>query len=516
MKRFFRLISVIGVLVSLQACEHEENPYVRDVFVRLGDVNAKVLPTGVTMEAYILFPEHSVNSYYRWGFEVSKNGDMSSPDEISASVRYFDGTYDLMYTDFNPLDWEDGEIIYYRAFCSRKEGETPVYSEVKSIKYVKYIINFQDAAFKAYCIKNFDTDGDGGISMAEAKDVTEIDCTGKGIKSLAGIEYFTSLKWLYCEGNKLVTLDLRGNKDLKTVDCEDNQLTSIDISGNTKLLYLYCSNNSLASLDVSHNVSLMYLFCMYNKLSNLDVSKNINLLILETKDNNLTSLDVSKNSLLTGLGFSYNKLTRINLRNNTNLREFYCVSNNISELDLTANGKLEFINCGNNQLSYLNVSKNPNLTDLDFDTNQISSIDISNQSKLHDLRCFSNNLSSLDVSHNPNIDTLYCSSNKLRSLDVSNLSGLNDLRCTNNPNLTEIWLKKGQVINTFYYDTNVATIKYKNNESSTSFVFIPSGVPAGGSSPEQGGGNSDRRIGETSCRDIGDIARHRVQHPHRP
>ena len=56
---------------------------------------------------------------------------------------------------------------------------------------------------------------------------------------------------------------------------------------------------------------------------------------------------------------------------------------------------------------------------------------------------------------------LLCWENQLTTLDVSNNLALEGMWCTQNPLLKEIWLKKGQTIKKFNYDTDVATIKYK-------------------------------------------------------
>lgn len=80
--------------------------------------------------------------------------------------------------------------------------------------------NFPDDNFRDYLRETFDTDGDGIINNA---DVIEIDCSGRGIQSLKGIELFT---------------------ELEKLNCADNQLTELGTSKNTKLTELDCSGNS--------------------------------------------------------------------------------------------------------------------------------------------------------------------------------------------------------------------------------------------------------------------------------
>ena len=83
-------------------------------------------------------------------------------------------------------------------------------------------ISFVDANFKAYCVAHFDTNGDGEINSEEAQAVTAIDCSGKNVASLVGIEHFSNLETLDCSNNtSLTTLDVSGNTSLTTLDYDE-------------------------------------------------------------------------------------------------------------------------------------------------------------------------------------------------------------------------------------------------------------------------------------------------------
>ena len=203
---------------------------------------------------------------------------------------------------------------------------------------------FDDEIFKAYCVENFDSDGDGEVSYAEAKVVTYIDVPQKGISSLKGIESFTNLTQLYFEHNQLASLDVSHNTALEILFCSNNQLTSLYVGQNTALRNLECSSNQLTSLDVRGCTALTILSCCFNQLT------------------------------------------------------------------------------------------------------------------------------SLDVSHNTALTNLYCFDNQLTSLDVSQNTSMSTLRCESNPTLIDIWLKNGQTIQTFSYDTDVATIRYKDQANGHEYV----------------------------------------------
>ena len=86
------------------------------------------------------------------------------------------------------------------------------------------IIEIPDANFKAYLLENFDKNSDGNISLSEAKAVKEINCSGKNIESLNGIQTFANLKSLDCSNNKLNELNLNNNKKLDKLVCNGNNI----------------------------------------------------------------------------------------------------------------------------------------------------------------------------------------------------------------------------------------------------------------------------------------------------
>lgn len=418
-------------------------------------------------------------------------------------------------------------------------------------------VSFEDANFKAYCVENFDTDGDGEISMAEALDVRSIKVCTDNIVSMKGLEFFTNLtdltceasfcalssasnhertgtlsdldvskntklEYLKCAGNILEQLDLSANIQLSYINCSINNLTKLDVSNNSALITINAPGNLLEGIDVSHNEILTRLDCGYNKISSLDVSSNTLLKVLVIADNTISSLSVSSNPKLETLDCSSNQIGSLILENNPDLKRLHCAGNQLTSLDLTHNPALVYMTCdsnrlgeltlppsieslwcndnqlaaldvsmclnlswlwcSNNQLTSLNVSNNTELTKLwcfsnkltsldvsnntalkvlSCGSNQLTSLDVSQNTALTSLDCTSNLLTSLDVSQNTALQTLYCRSNQLTSLDVSQNTALTTLWCGTNPLLTEIWLKTGQTIEQFSYDSNVATIKYK-------------------------------------------------------
>jgi hypothetical protein len=148
-----------------------------------------------------------------------------------------------------------------------------------------------DLVFRNYLLVHFDTNMDGFINRQEAMAVKEIDLRGIGdVKSLQGIEYFTSLEKLYIPGFIwLETLDLSHHLMLEVLDCSyiygmspdgyQNGLT-LNISKNVKLKELYCTHSHLNNLDLQNNIALEILDCRNSIFETLDLSNNKRLRII--------------------------------------------------------------------------------------------------------------------------------------------------------------------------------------------------------------------------------------------
>ena len=181
-------------------------------------------------------------------------------------------------------------------------------SDIVTAAFIKIVdgvavdtFNFPD---KNFCdvVKTFDTDDNNILSDTEIAAVKEIDCKGRAITNLKGIEYFTALEYLYCYDNELTELDLSRNTKLKELNCSTNRLTVLDLSQNPKLKRVICSDNALTALNLSSN----------SKLTNLNASGNIREITLtgNTFDlSSLTGFDASRMSGLTGSKVSGSTLT---------------------------------------------------------------------------------------------------------------------------------------------------------------------------------------------------------------
>ncbi len=133
---------------------------------------------------------------------------------------------------------------------------------------------------------------DGYVITDNIDNVTELDVSGLGISSLAGIEGFTNLLDLYCTYNLLTSLDVSMLTNLRFLDCRNNLLTNLNITGLTNLESLICWVNNLTTLDVTASTNLHYLDCEENSFTSINVTGLNFLYDFYCKDNQLTTLDL--------------------------------------------------------------------------------------------------------------------------------------------------------------------------------------------------------------------------------
>ena len=226
--------------------------------------------------------------------------------------------------------------------------------------------NFPDSAFREYVKTEFDKNGNDVLSVAELAAATYIDITGNTqIKSVKGIEYFTSLEGLECRLTSVESLDLTSNKKLKELNCAHSQnLTSLNIMGLEELEVLYLSDTGIKDLNLKSNKKLKGLSAWGTEIDELDVSSNSELMGLDCSDTKITELDLTQNKALISLLVSYTDIKELDISANLDLEWLECANTNINILDVSQHKNLERLACMNSPLAYLNIGNNENLTTL--------------------------------------------------------------------------------------------------------------------------------------------------------
>ena len=134
----------------------------------------------------------------------------------------------------------------------------------KDFKTIVEIIPFADANVKALCVANWDTNGDGELSVAEAATVTDLGKVFKGnteITSFNELRYFTGLTSIGHEA---------------FFDCSD--LTSVTIPNTvTAIDYWAFGASGLTSINIPNTVTLIryWAFGGCNSLTSIVIPKSV-------------------------------------------------------------------------------------------------------------------------------------------------------------------------------------------------------------------------------------------------
>lgn len=202
------------------------------------------------------------------------------------------------------------EIIYYEGQSARA-NTTNCNSPIKETFIPRQApsdiaSDITDAALKSYLLGVADTDKDGKISLAEAKAVREIDFSGKGVKSVDGLEWFTGLTSVNASGNAIEEFPLDDLGSLASLDVTGNKLLSLDLS-TTSVTVLKAAHNALVSVT-GISGSATYVDVSYNKLQTLSCEYKQYLKYLDASNNELKNINVFYAMSLEELNISNNNI----------------------------------------------------------------------------------------------------------------------------------------------------------------------------------------------------------------
>ena len=382
---------------------------------------------------------------------------------------------------------EYGKTYQWHAFATA--GNNVIKSENESFTVPERPFNpkaipIEDPCFKAYLVENYDSDGDGEISLYEAEQINLIRIVTNryNVQSLQGIEYMPNLIHIDCPGDwydSYNTSNEAYSSPYKYTESplfrkEGNHwhgpigtLRSIDVSKNKRLQDLWLYNNAALgvhqkTIDLSQNPDLKILNLDGTMMDYPDVSKNNNLQQLslgQCRNPSMPDLskmpwlirlnleypvddqghhigpclnvDVSSNHYLEWIAVSSAALTLSDLSNNPKLKELhypYCSS--IGLVDISSLKQLEVLSIIKNGISgKLILTDNPKLVSIYAEENIISEVDLTSCTNLKTVHLWDNLVSSLSLPES--VETLKCWGNPLGSVDVSSLPSLSVLECAN-------------------------------------------------------------------------------------
>lgn len=309
-----------------------------------------------------------------------------------------------------------------------------------------------DARFLDYLVKNFDTDGDGHISHAEAEAVEEIVCTDCAIESVEGIKNFKNLKKLNCSYNAITaTLDLVGMTSLEELYAHHNLYTKLDVEDCTNLRRLEANDNvghtddfrsifHTKEVNLKGCSALTYIELTDNAIETIDLSSCPKLEVLRMTWNNLTTIDLTKCPKLTHLYIRKNTELQgvLDLTQNPNIVEVWCGESSLTGVNFATEClALETLICYDSKIETLNLSSCPNLKTLEAHSMALTALDVTGCPKLEHLWLKFNEVEELDLTNCPLLSEVQIGYNKIKSLDLSHSPLITILEATYN-GLTDI------------------------------------------------------------------------------
>ena len=362
-----------------------------------------------------------------------------------------DRSFDIKRSVFSQLKERDKDLEFKPV-----EGNMPFYSNV----------------FKEYCVANFDTNGDGEISYAEALAVTairfyETDKLEFDFGSLSELMYFENLTRLdltpsedMAHAGHLGYLDLQHFPKLRILRCYSNQISKLDFSHSPEMYYLDIGGNDFYSLDLSSLSKLEIFYCRNAGLQQLSLRDDSILRDMWVDRNHLEEINVGHQGALSRIRVDSNKeMTSLDLSNCPAMATVLAEYCNLEEIQLPPGETVQLLDLEGNKLNFLNLEQNRGIEYLYISWNYgmyydprpltnlkelyiegmyvgfdgyVSIMDLSGFPLLEELVCDYNYFETLDLSHNPNLSLLSCSDNHLEGLDLKDNPALKTLKCGDN------------------------------------------------------------------------------------
>jgi hypothetical protein len=244
--------------------------------------------------------------------------------------------------------------------------------------------DFTDMAFRNYILSIFGAEPGGSISDTMVANIPHLTINDPNIRSLAGIEHFTSLDSI------AIT--------------EESEITSLTIENVDALTALWIYSYTLNSLTL-------------NNLPNLSV--------LEVANSQLSSISFTDLPVLERMGFYDNEFTTLTLPVLPALEYLWISGSLLTTLTLPVFPKLKYLDIQNTVIETLTLSDLPALETINlFDCNPITTLTLQNLSALENFQIISNSLKTLVLRNLPSLVGYSYGSASLTSLTLDNLPSL--------------------------------------------------------------------------------------------
>lgn len=183
-------------------------------------------------------------------------------------------------------------------------------------------VEIPDAAFAAYLLASYDTNGDGVMSHGEMGGIEYIDCSNLGISSLKGIEHCGRLLYLDCSRNPIQQLDLTECSELQSLIASECDIAQIHLCNNTELTEIRLDGNPLQTMELGNAPDLQRLVVSDTQLTSLDVSGYGALEYISATDCRIATVNLTGCRSLKSIYIGGNLLRHIDLRSLPSLTEY--------------------------------------------------------------------------------------------------------------------------------------------------------------------------------------------------
>lgn len=271
-----------------------------------------------------------------------------------------------------------------------------------------------------------DANGDGEIQQDEADQVYRITLQLPIITGLGGIEGFTNLNWLICNGGNFTSANLSGLANLEKIGFSYSGITSLSVNGLTHLKDVAIINTPVATIDFTGAIAIESIYLNQTEITSLSEPGLTSLKSLQLDTNPIASIDLTGFANLETLIVRNCPVTAINLSNVPTLKELSVNNTQLSDINLSAVPLLTTMDIINSNFTTIDLSQLPNLTSLYVQNTQISTLNLTALPLLNSANLSNNQLSTLDFSANPLLQNINCSNNNLTYINLKNGTSFTD------------------------------------------------------------------------------------------
>lgn len=391
-----------GTIVKLTAEPEEEWEFVR----WRGDITGNENPTQITIDEPKTVVAEFIKKKYPLTIEIEGEGTVDQKIiKQGVSTDYNSGTV-LELTALSDDGWE---FVEWKEDLSGSEN--PQQITIDGPKTVKAVfteskVYVPDDNFEQHLI-------DIGVD-----DILDDYVLQKSIDTLKSIQYMNDIshpEFLTPDQENLTIKSLRGIDSftsLETLIIWHGRFESVDLNKLTELKHLSFDLGKLKTIDLSNNSKLGILNLRWNELRNLNVSNLPELYYLNFRDNHVSSIDLSNNLDLDNLLAFGNNLSEIDLSNNNSLRVVY-----LNKYGLKVGYSEFYDEISNNSINNLITPSDNNIITLRLTGSLIEEMDMKSFEKLVNFDLSNSQTSSIN-----NLNLI----SKLNSLNVNN-TNLNEL-----------------------------------------------------------------------------------------